>query len=265
MSRQALLIAGIALLGLGLGLALLASARARPTLIVFVGARAPLSEQFEATLAAAPVQQLIGAHFELRRHDPVRDQALFQRYLGSSGALGAVVVDRAGTDTVAVLRGYADVERFSAFLSTLALQLPKLRELRDRSTPSDAQRLLLGELYAEQGSLQRARSCYETLRASGQVRAAALERLARLDIEAGQMVSARSELDASRKLLPPARADRALLTEALILSRERRVLEAVGLLRGALPGLPAGAERARGWSLLSELQHELEPGPEHVH
>jgi tetratricopeptide (TPR) repeat protein len=235
------------------------AARSRPTLVVFANKSAPLAGSFEETLASAPVQQLVRAHFALRRLDAAQNQQVFRRYIGSAGALGSAVVDESKPepDVLAVLPGYADVDRFSAFLDTVAGNLVKLRRLRDSPKPTGTDTLVLGELYTKQGSLERARRCFESVRAPDSAFAAALERLARLDVDAGSPQAARSELEQARSNMPPAAADRLLVTEALILSSERRVGSAIALLTKSLPALPAGDEAARGWLLLGGLEHEL--------
>src|SRR5205085_7450748 len=66
---------------------------------------------------------------------------------------------------------------------------------------------------------------------------------------------ARSELTEARAL--GSAQPRLLLTEALILSSERRVSDAVTLLTQGLPAMNPGNERSRSLLLLGQLEHEL--------
>jgi hypothetical protein len=87
--------------------------------------------------------------------------------------------------------------------------------------------------------------------------AAALEHLARLDVEAGHTAQARSQLMQARALGSAQSSPRLPLTEALILSSERRVSDAVTLLTQGLPAMNPGDERSRSLLLLGQLEHEL--------
>jgi hypothetical protein len=245
---------------------------ARPMLVVFSSPDAPLAVLLDETLAATPVRQRLQASFSTRRVDARAEAALFRRWMGSSGLLGSAVIDpRAGAepDVVAVLPGYVDAAHYGALFDSVTRRLPRLRELRDEPLPSSAERLELAELYSEQGSLLRARRCLESIEAPPFERAEALEHLARLDLVAGSVAQARAELERARALALPRRSERWLLTEALILSGERRVSDAVSSLKCGLPSLPLGPERAAASRLLRKLTDELEhmehPDQGHVH
>jgi hypothetical protein len=265
----ALLLCGLAV-SFGLVALVARSRAARATLVVFSSHDAPLALLLEETLDAPAVRERLRASFSTRRVDARAEAALFRAWLGSAGLLGSVIIDQragAGPDVVAVLPGYADAEHYRALLDDVARQLPRLRELRDKSQPASAESLELAELYSAQGSLSRARSCLESIQAPLVERAKALEHLARLELQAGRVVQARFQLERARALAPPGRSERWLLTEALILSGERRVSEAAGSLRRGLPSLAPGPERTAGWRLLGKLTGELEhmKHPERAH
>jgi tetratricopeptide (TPR) repeat protein len=210
-------------------------------------------------LALEPVRHIAQAHFINLRLDASSHPDLFRRFTGSAGALASCIVDldAAGQpDVVAVAPGYQDAYRYATFLDSAIKTLPRLRKLRDGPSADSARYLELGELYAEQGSATRARAVFERLTATA-ARAAALEHLARLDVEAGRIAEARSELTEARALGSAPSSPRLVLTEALILSSERRVTDAVTLLTQGLPALNAGDERLRSLLLLGQLEHEL--------
>lgn len=240
----------------------LARRHARPLHVHFTSPAAPLSARMNDTLALAPVQSVAMARFVNLRLDAPSQPELFLHLSGSAGALASVVVDVGASgqlDPVAVALGYLDAERYLMFLDGAAATLPRLRELRDGRGGDATAQLALGELYAAQGSLARARTVLESLR-DVTVRARAVERLARLDLEAGHVAQARRRLDEARSL--GLGADPLWLTEARLLAKERRVSEAVSLLSLGLSTERAPDEHASGLLLLAQLEHELKRDPE---
>ncbi len=230
----------------------------RPLHVHFSSQVAPLARRMDETLTLEPVRRLAEAHFVSLRLDAQAESALFKRFIGSPGVLASCVVDldRAGQlDVVAVAAGYVDPERYVAFLGDAAQTLPLLRELRDGSRDA-ARSLALGELYAAQGSVARARAAFAEITEPA-LRSVALEHLARLDVEAGFTAQARRELEEARGLAAEPGSPRLVLTEALLLSSERRVSEAVALLSAKLPPYGSGEQRWRSLLLLAQLEHEL--------
>jgi tetratricopeptide (TPR) repeat protein len=241
------------------GALVVARDQGKPLHVLFTRSDVPLAQAMDETLAVEPVRQIAQAHFINLRLDARSQSELFRRFTGSAGALASCIVDldaRGQLDVVAVLPGYQDADRYAMFLDSAVKTLPKLRKLRDGPGTDPAQRLELGELYAEQGSATRARAVFEELTATA-AQAAALEHLARLDVEAGRIAQARTELTEARALGSAQNLPRMLLTEALILSSERRVSDAVTLLTQALPAMNPGNERLRSLLLLGQLEHEL--------
>jgi hypothetical protein len=239
------------------GALVLARDQGKPLHVHFTRSDVPLARAMDETLALGPVRQLAEAHFIDVRLDARSHSELFRRFTGSAGALASCIVDLDASgqpDVVAVLAGYEDADRYAMFLEGAVKTLPKLRKLRDGPGTDPSERLELGELYAEQGSATRARAVFEQLTATA-AQAAALEHLARLDVEAGRTAQARTELAEARAL--GSAQPRLLLTEALILSSERRVSDAVTLLTQGLPATNAGNERLRSLLLLGQLEHEL--------
>ena len=193
---------------------------ARPLHVYFSSPDAPLATRMDETLSLEPVQQLARAHFVNVRLDARAQAELFRRLVGSAGALASCVVDHdaAGElDVVAVAAGYLDPERYVAFLDAAWQGLPRLRELRDGKRQDATTLLALGELYAAQGSVARARSTFSRVSDEAS-RALALERLARLDVEAGHTAQARRELEEAKSRGGTPGSARIWLTEALILS-----------------------------------------------
>jgi tetratricopeptide (TPR) repeat protein len=235
----------------------LARDQGKPLHVHFTRSDAPLAQAMDETLALEPARQIARAQFINLRLDARSQSELFRRFTGRDGALASCIVDLDASgqqDVVAVALGYQDADRYAMFLDSAIKTLPKLRKLRDGPGTDPAERLELGELYAEQGSETRARAVFEQLNASAG-HAAALEHLARLDVEAGRIAQARAELTEARAL--GSAEPRLLLTEALILSSERRVSDAATLLTQGLPAMNAGNERLRSLLLLGQLEHEL--------
>jgi hypothetical protein len=243
----------------------LAREHGRPLHVHFTSAAAPLATRMDEALALAPVRQLAEARFVNLRLDAGTNAALFRRLMGSAGVLGSCVVDvgeQDELDPVAVAPGYLDGQRYLELLAVAAETLPRLRELRARQ--DDAARLALGDLYASQGSKARARVVLAEVKAEGP-RSSALEALARLDVEAGHIAQARRELDEAKKATTQPRSVRLWLTEALVLSAERRVSESIAMLRAGLAAAEVGDERARALLLLAQLEHELKQDGDALH
>jgi tetratricopeptide (TPR) repeat protein len=218
----------------------------------------PVAPAMAETLKVAPVRQLLVAHFVDLRLDSREHAALFRGLIGARGALGSCIIDldAAGRpDVVGVISGYVDADRYVAFLDGAARNLPRLRQLRDGPRQSNMQ-LELAERYAAQGGVVRARAELEAV-TDANARPAALEHLARLDIEAGQTARARGKLEQARALRPAWPSSRWSLTEALVLSAERRVTEAVSLLGVGLAVPTDPHEQAQSLLLLGQLEHEL--------
>jgi hypothetical protein len=237
----------------------LARDQGKPLHVHFTRSDVPLAQAMDEILSLEPVRQIAQAHFINLRLDARSQSELFRRFTGSAGALASCIVDLDASgqpDVVAVAPGYQDADRYAMFLDSAVKILPKLRKLRDGPGTDPAERVELGELYAEQGSATRARAVFEQLTATA-AQAAALEHLARLDVEAGRTAQARSELTQARALGSAQSLPRLMLTEALILSSERSVSDAVTLLTQGLPAMSPGNERLRSLLLLGQLEHEL--------
>ncbi len=238
----------------------LARREGKPLQLRFSTRTVPLASRMDDTLRSLPVEQLSRTHFVNVELDAAVNSELFRRWLGSAGALGTCILDftdAAEPDIVAVLPGFAQPTRYVEFLDGAARAVPKLRELRRLAAKSDAARLTLGELYATQGSQARARASFSQVSAPSALHGPALEHLARLDAETGQIALARLELDQARTASGDSNSDRLLVTQALVLSAERRVTPAIELLERALPQLSTPAELAQGLLLLGTLEHEL--------
>lgn len=240
-----------------------AHAQGRPLHLHLTRPDVPVAPAMADTLKLAPVQQLLAAHWVDLRLDSRQHAALFRSLLGARGALGSCVidVDAAGRpDVVAVLSGYADADRYVAFLDGATRDLPRLRQLRDRPRQPDTQ-LELAELYAAQGGVARARVELEAI-TDGKARPAALEHLARLDVQAGRTAEARRKLEQVRALAPGWSGARWVLTEALVLSGERRVSDAARLLGVGLATQTDPLEKWQSLLLLGQLEHELGRDPQ---
>lgn len=238
----------------------LARREGKPLQLRFSTRTVPLARRMDDTLHSLPVEQLSRTHFVNVELDAAAHADLFRRWLGSAGVLGTCILDFTGAaepDIVAVLPGFAEPPRYVEFLAGAVKALPRLRELRRLAPKSDAARLALGELYAAQGSQARARALFSQVSTPSALHAPALEHLARLDAETGQVARARLELTQARTLVVDSNSDRFVLTEALVLSAERRVTPAIELLQRALPQLSTPAELAQGLLLLGTLEHEL--------
>ncbi|HXG60238.1 MAG TPA: thioredoxin family protein [Planctomycetota bacterium] len=184
---------------------------------------------------------------------------LFREAVGTAGGLATCVFDAEG-DVVGVLPGFAEAEALLRFLRRTEEGYPRLRAAREDAARRPAEpgpRLALGEAYEALGSARRAEACFrKVLELAAGEEAAAHERLARLAAQRGRNVEAREHLAEYRRRDPQGkggREDRALLTEALVLSLERRPAEAARRAEEALAAHPAGAEADRlllvaGWS-----------------
>jgi tetratricopeptide (TPR) repeat protein len=196
---------------------------------------------------------------------------LFERLIGERGALATCVVD-SSEDTVAVLAGFATPERYVDFLERSEKGYPRLALLRAEARrhaddPEIAFRL--AESYEALGSEHRAEEIFRAVvklapsRTGAGAKAALIaghEHLSRILIARGRSVDARSELEDARKLDPQGRgngADRFLLTEALLLSLERNLHDAVSRLSEHLQRFPKSVERPQALFVLGSIQHEL--------
>lgn len=240
----------------------LAQRSRKPLHVHFSQPRAPLARRMSATLKAPAVAALLRTSFVDVRLDSEQRAAEFRRWLGAPGALGSVIVDFDSgpePDVLAVLPGFADATRYLAFLDSANQDLQPLRELRRHAPKSAAARLALGELYARQHSQARARALFTATLAADALRASALEHLARLDAEIGQVAHAREELEQARSALgdTATEPERFVLTEARVLSAERHVSAAIALLDLRLPTLTSRSEREQSLLLLGALEHEL--------
>ncbi len=236
----------------------LARQQDKPLHVFFTSKSAALAARMDETLAAPPVAQLARLRFVNVRLDSVANAAEFRRYFGGAGVLGSCILDVAGgPDVLALLPGFAEPSRYALFLDSAANNLARTRELRARAAGSGVAALALAELYAEQGSGRRARAVLANVQEPVALRASALEHLARLDIEAGQVARARAQLSQAQGLANVVQSQRWLLTEGLVLSGERRVGAAVTWLAAGLPSLAPSAERGQVLLLLGSLEHEL--------
>jgi tetratricopeptide (TPR) repeat protein len=238
----------------------LARQRGKPLHVHFTRASAPLAVRMDATLEAPPVAHLAQKRFVNLRLDSLANAGVFRDWLGGAGLLGSCILDfSAGEepDVVAVLAGYVEPERYVEFLDATVRSLPRLRGLREEAATWPAANLELGELYAAQRSQPRAHAAFLAALSHRPLRASALEHLARLDVAVGQVARARRELDEARALPQERDLERYVLTEALVLSAERRVSAAVALLLQQLPALTTPGELDQSLLLLGALEHEL--------
>jgi tetratricopeptide (TPR) repeat protein len=242
----------------------LAEARASGKLLLvhFRAEGRPLAVSMnEGTFRDARVARRAAEGFVCVRVEIAARPHLFREAVGTAGGLATCVFDGEG-DVIAVLPGFADAETFLRFLGRAGEGYPRLKAARDEAErrPAEARpRLTLGEAYESLGSLRRAEACFRKVleMAPGLPEAAAAhERLARLAVQRGRNLEAREHLAEYRRRDPEGkggRADRALLTEALILSLERRPAEAARRAEEALAAHPASLEADRlllvaGWS-----------------
>ncbi len=230
----------------------------------FTQADRPLSTAMDATLALPMLEQMARIHYVNLRLDAQTHPELFRRWIGSQGALASCILDvsaaPAGNDVVAVAAGFTEPDRYLEFLDSAVKTSARLRQLRREAERSGAARVALGDLYLAQGSQQRARESFAAVLAPPAAKAEALARLVRLELNDGRTVQARGLLLQARALDTASgslSANHLELSEALILSSERRVSDAVTTLLRLLPSLAAGPERAQTRFTLGTLQHEL--------
>jgi tetratricopeptide (TPR) repeat protein len=249
----------------------LEKARRRGKLLVvhFMSPERPLSATMRAeTLARPEVVRASQAHFVGVLLDARDSQDLFARIVGGNGLLATVIVD-ATEDVVAVLPGFADERTFVDFLETARTQFPRLGLLRSqarRLRRNAALGFALGELYQTIGSPRRADEEYakvlslasETPRAvASSIVATCHERRARLLITDGQTAAARVELELARDSTPAANSDRLLMSDALILSAERRLTDAATRLKELTERFAASADYEQALFALGSIEHEL--------
>lgn len=242
----------------------LAEARAsgRLMLVHFRRAGRPLAASMkDETFRDARVVGCVTERFVAVRLEAEAWSDLFREAVGTAGGLATCVFD-AGGDVVGVLPGFADAEGFLRFLRKVEEGYPRVKAAREeaaRRAEEPGPPLALGEAYEALGSFVRAETCFrKVLRmACGSLEAAAAhERLARLAVQRGCNLEAREHLEEYRKRDPEeksGRADRALLTEALVLSLERRPVEAARRAEEALARHAGSPEADRmlwvaGWS-----------------
>jgi len=248
--------------------------RERKLLIVhFTSPERPLCKTMQdETLASPDVVRLSRAKFINLRLDAHRESALFDTLIGGQGALATCIVDATG-DIVASLPGFADARSFLDFLETARSGLGRLTRLRAQAKQdrkSVALRLALAEAYDQIGSPRRAEEEYGAVieqagamarsTATSLVQAVGHERLARLLAAKGRSTDARAELERVHQVDPEGTAgpaDRLLLTEALVLSLERRLSESVARLKELLARFASSTECEQALFTLGSIEHEL--------
>jgi tetratricopeptide (TPR) repeat protein len=226
----------------------------------------------DETLAAAEVARLSRAEFVNVKVDIAARPDLFRDKIGGRGGLATCIVDAEG-DVVSALPGFAAAPAYLAFLKRAAEGYARLKAAREaareaaRSAPEDPAALLdWAETYLALESFRRAEEVYERIvgmgtATAGQRRCAAVsrERLARACAGRGRNLDARVHLEEYRKLDPEnalGRGDRIALTEAMILSIERRVTDAVRVLEEALRRFPQSEERLPMLLVEAVCRHE---------
>ncbi len=96
------------------GALVLAREQGKPLHVHFSRSDVPLAQAMDETLALEPVRQIAQTHFINLRLDARSQSELFQRFIGSAGALASCIVDLDASgqpDVVAVLPGYQDADR----------------------------------------------------------------------------------------------------------------------------------------------------------
>lgn len=180
--------------------------------------------------------------------DMARRPELFEKTVGGKGALGSAVVD-ADLDPLSTLPGYAGPKEFLLFLDRAEKGWPRLKAARGTSTPR-----ALGDLYQELRSPRRAEACWREGASSGDV--LCHERLSRALVLRGKNLEARKHLESFRTSTSSEGADRAALTEGLILALERRHGESARALEAALKAHPASPEADQMMLSLGFVLHE---------
>lgn len=247
--------------------------RERKLLVVhFTAPDRPLCKtMIDETLSSPDVVKTSRASFVSVRLDARDQEPLFDKLVGGKGLFATSIVD-ATEDVVAVLPGFADVRTYLDFLEGARTGFPRLLELRTqarRQQRSAALGLALAEGYDKMGSPGRAEAEYtnvETLAKSmpsaGAMNATLVvchERLARLLIAKGRTADARAELEQALEMDPSRanRPDRLLLTEALVLSAERRLTDAASRLVELIQRFGSSNECEQGLFALGSIEHEL--------
>ncbi len=219
-------------------------------LILFASPDRPVARKMGEEVFLSPAVEQATQPFVPVKVDADKEAELFERVIGGRGALATAVLD-AGGDVVSVLTGYAEPSTVIAFLEQARQGYPRLQAARRR--PKD--QLALAEQYLSLGSSRRAEEIYRALVARSPDKVAH-ERLARLTVLRGRNLEARAHLEAAQ-----AGGPRALFTEALILSVERRIDEAVALLERLERDDSRGADRDHRLFVLGSLRHELKADP----
>jgi tetratricopeptide (TPR) repeat protein len=128
----------------------------------------------------------------------------------------------------------------------------------------------LGATYDDLDSPYRAEACFRAAidmaqryadTGGGNAVSGAHERLARILVSRGKNVLARSELEQVKSCPDAMQGDRFLLTEALLLSLERKLREAIGRLGEVLQHDPRSGQHPEALFTLASLQHELREDP----
>jgi tetratricopeptide (TPR) repeat protein len=245
--------------------ALLRSATERSLLFAhFSTTSVPLAKAMDQVLASEPVRRELQQGFVLAYLDSRHHAHLFERLLGTRGALGSAVVDRQG-EPLARLIGFADARHVLAFVSEVQRRSPELERLqRQRSqAPASAElELELGDHFAVLGQQDRAREHYRTAEDIAQTSpsdhgialARARQRLTLAALAAGDVSGARRELELARRSSHAWQLRSELaFAEAKLLGTERRVTDAIDLLEASLDLQEASPQAAL---LYAQLLHE---------
>lgn len=226
----------------------------------------PLSrEMLEKTFADPGVVRLARERFVGVRLESRKVPDLFRRLSGSRGGMATCIVDYT-EDVISALPGYADADALVRFLTRAGRgygALRAIREAADRRPDRAAVLFALGEEYVRLDSRRRAETCFRRVveragRSDVEHRVAAFshERLARMSAMRGRNLEAREALEAYRRSGSAGREDRAMVTEALAFSLERKPREALRVLGEARRRFPASVERDQMLLLTGICRHD---------
>jgi tetratricopeptide (TPR) repeat protein len=247
--------------------------RERKLLVVhFMSPERPVCKaMYDETLSSPDVVRALRTHFVSLELDSRESEDLFEKLIGGKGLLATAIVDTR-EEVVSVLPGFADAPTFLRFLELARSGFGRILDLRaqlrrePRSVPIG---LALAEAYDAMGSPKRAEDEYARVvtligampkaQASNAALVICRERLARLLLAKGQTAGARTELDRALELDPSRshRPDRLLLTEALVLSAERRLSGAADRLNDLIAHFGSSPECQQALFVLGSLEHEL--------
>ena len=229
-------------------------------LVQFAAPDRPLAQRMaQETFADPDVRAALQSGVTPLVVDSTQQPELFTRLLGAPGALATCVLDAQG-QLVAARAGYLDADHLLALVRLAQARAGLLRTVRARVArdPRDLRaRYEYAEALTELQTQRHAELAFQGLvdlepdldlardTEACQVLARAHERLARLQVRAGLTAAARVHLERFRALDPMdrnQRLDRILISEAMVLSRERRSREALQVLADCGQRFPDSSE-----------------------